>query len=690
MAKTLPDTTYQTHWERNTEDIIAMLGVVFALFLFGLNLLFGLKSEADLPAGHIHDIAGAHITEYAYWLYPLICGARVAWVRLRPSTGAVYAWTSALIDIVFLTIIIYAFSLQYQNPAASLMAPTYSFYYVIIALHAMRFQARLVVAMGVSIIAIWAAMLLLFLLQGAYVTQSYSQYISSTDILIGSEVEKLLALGIFSFLLAFGVKRAKDLLSEASEKKISDVKRIETEKASRVKTEFLATMSHELRTPLNGVLGMSEVLKTTELSPKQKNFVDIIEKSGEDLLSIIEDILDFTQLESGETTAYPTPFQLSSVITKVDKKLRSKAYDKSLKFIIETQGAENTILIGDETGLKRILTNLLGNAIKFTQQGYVSLHIKTELIDSQNAKLSISVQDSGIGIAEEHYKKIFEKFSQADNSKTREYGGAGLGLSISQSLARAQGGEIKLDSQLGEGSRFYFDISLPYKAKLATQSQTQTLAENKSHPETIPKSAPKPLPQPSLPASSLNTEPVPISPQSINTSPINQSIAPSVASPAPSSIPPSASLFSAVPPSSSSLSESADASPIRRALIIADGTTGGILKKQLASLRLASHNKDDVREALTNLAKAFNTNQPYEILIIDCNLPGLNTLKLINLLRSKKKLQTLKIIALYSQDNQALMSKLDSLDITLLAKPYNLEALQSAMAQATRRLRSAA
>ena len=114
------------------------------------------------------------------------------------------------------------------------------------------------------------------------------------------------------------------------------------------------------------------------------------------------------------------------------------------------------------------------------------------------------------------------------------------------------------------------------------------------------------------------------------------------------------------------------------------------MKKQLASLSLASHCKDDVREGLTNLAKAFNTNQPYEVLIIDCDLPGLNTLKLITLLRSKKKLQTLKIIALYSQDKQALMSKLDSLDIAPLAKPYNLAALQSAMDQATRRLQSAA
>ena len=656
MAKTLPDTTYQTHWERNTEDIIAMLGVVFALFLFGLNLLFGLKSEADLPVGHIHGIAGAHITEYAYWLYPLICGARVAWVRLRPSTGAVYAWTSALVDIFFLTIIIYAFSLQYQNPAASLMAPTYSFYYVIIALHAMRFQARLVVAMGVSIIAIWAAMLLLFLLQGAYVTQSYSQYISSTDILIGSEVEKLLALGIFSFLLAFGVKRAKDLLSEASEKQISDVKRIETEKASRVKTEFLATMSHELRTPLNGVLGMSEVLKTTELSPKQKNFVDIIEKSGEDLLSIIEDILDFTQLESGETTAHPTPFQLSSMIAKVDKKLRSKAYDKSLEFIIESQGAEDLQLIGDDTGLKRVLTNLLGNAIKFTQQGYVSLRIKTEPIDAQNARLSISVQDSGIGIAEENYEKIFEKFSQADNSKTREYGGAGLGLSISQSLVRAQGGEIKIESQLGKGSRFYFDIILPYKAKRETIVQA--------------------------------VEPTPINTQAINP-PASEDIAAALAPSVPSSIPLSAPPQTA-PVSSSVVSSTGKTSRIKRALIIADGVTSGALKKQMASLKRASYCEADIKKALTNLAQAFTAKQPYEVLIIDCDLPKLNTLKLITLLRSKKKLETLKIIALYSQDNQTLKSKLDRLSTAPLAKPYDMAELQAAMAQAPQKLKSAA
>jgi len=288
-------------------------------------------------------------------------------------------------------------------------------------------------------------MLSSFLFQGAAVTQSYAQYISSTDVLIGSEIERLVALGLFSTLLAIGVKRAQDLLSEAAEKRISDIKMIESEKSSRVKTEFLATMSHELRTPLNGVLGMSEVLRRTELSETQESFVEVIEKSGQDLLSIIEDILDYTQLESEEMTRHIDEFELS---------------------------AENITFIGDEFRLKRILINLLGNAIKFTEEGFVSLYITTTKTDAQSAVLSVYVQDSGIGIAEENFELIFEKFTQADNSKTRQYGGAGLGLSISQSLVRAEGGEIKLLSRLGQGSKFYFDITLPYKSQVPANLET--------------------------------------------------------------------------------------------------------------------------------------------------------------------------------------------------------------------------
>jgi len=464
MAISLPDRSYQSQWELRTEYIIAILGVGFALFLFGLNLFFGIKAPLKTVSENVQGITFENISEYAYWIYPFICIGRLVWVHFRP-TSRVYTWLSALIDTIFLTVIIYAFSLKYQNPSASLLAPTFGFYYVIIALHAMRFNAQLVMVMGVSTILIWTVMLFSFVNQGAKITQSYEQYFSSSDVLIGSEIEKLIALALFSILLAIGVKRAKNLLSEAAEKQISDVKMIESEKSSRVKTEFLAAMSHELRTPLNGVLGMSEVLKTTDLTETQAGFVDIIEASGQDLLSIIEDILDYTQLEADQTTRHIAPFALNDITAKLDKKLRPKAEKKALDFRIITEGADNILLMGDEARLKRVLINLLDNAIKFTQNGYVLLHIKTTIVDTQSAALSVYVQDSGIGIAEENFEMIYEKFTQVDNSTTRQYGGAGLGLSISQNLVRAEGGEINLDSQLGRGSRFSFEIQLPYQAK---------------------------------------------------------------------------------------------------------------------------------------------------------------------------------------------------------------------------------
>ena len=448
-------------------------------------------------------------------------------------------------------------------------------------------------------------MLFSFVNQGVKITQSYEQYFSSSDVLIGSEIEKLIALALFSILLAIGVKRAKNLLSEAAEKQISDVKMIESEKSSRVKTEFLAAMSHELRTPLNGVLGMSEVLKTTDLTETQAGFVDIIEASGQDLLSIIEDILDYTQLEADQTTRHIAPFALNYITAKLDKKLRPKAEKKALDFRIITEGADNILLMGDEARLKRVLINLLDNAIKFTQNGYVLLHIKTTIVDTQSAALSVYVQDSGIGIAEENFEMIYEKFTQVDNSTTRQYGGAGLGLSISQNLVRAEGGEINLDSQLGRGSRFSFEIQLPYQAK-----QSDEPGKTLARPASI-------------------------------TAPIIQIKA--------------------------------------RALVLSEGDIGMQLKQQMTKMGLTAKCEADVNAALIDIAKKISTKEAYDLLVIDCEEKRFDAIRLIEIINSKPQLASIKTIALYSQDNQALETKLKSSETSLLAKAYDLEDLEIAL-----------
>lgn len=631
MAITLQDKTYQSQWKLRTEYIIAMLGIGFALFLFSLNIFFGLKSPIELASEQAANPLGQQLTVYAYWIYPVICVGRLAWLHMR-SAGPIYIWISALIDTLFLTIIIYAFSLKYQNASASLLAPTFNFYYVIIALHAMRFNAKLVLVMGFSTILIWLTMLFSFLTQDIVITQSYAQYISSSNILIGSEVEKLIALGIFSLLIAIGVKRAKDLLSEAAEKRISDVKMIESERASRVKTQFLATMSHELRTPLNGVIGMSEVLKTTELSETQEELVDIIENSGQELLSIIEDILDYTQLESDETKYSVAPFELKDVIAKVDRKIRSKAKKKQLDFRIITEGAENIVLIGDESRLTRILINLVGNAVKFTKDGYVILHITAEIMDAQSSILKVYVQDSGIGIAEENHEIIFEKFSQADNSMTREYGGAGLGLSISQTLVRAEGGEIKLDSQLGRGSRFSFEISLPYK-----------------------------------PINEAVQKEVPLKPITLDRLPI-------IESPSFQEDDPLDSLQAFL-----DTEESTEPTPIRQALILSGSGICQKLQQDITDLGLKAKCEDDVKTALTEVAKAVKSKQPYDVLIIDCDMPNINSARLIEIIQSKPQFEALDIIALYSPKSSAITAKLDALRVSLLTKPYSEITLRAAL-----------
>lgn len=224
--------------------------------------------------------------------------------------------------------------------------------------------------------------------------------------------------------------------------------------AEKAKSEFLATMSHEIRTPMNGVLGMAELLARTSLDKRQSSFVDIILKSGNSLLAIINDILDFSKIDSGHLSLDCAPFALSEAIHDVVMLMSPRAAEKGLELIVHVDPFVPPMFKGDIGRLRQILTNLVGNAVKFTAKGHVLIRVTAAAADAGMTRLAIAVQDTGPGIPPEQVKNVFNKFSQVDSSSTRRHEGTGLGLTIASRLADMMGGGISLESRLGEGSTF--------------------------------------------------------------------------------------------------------------------------------------------------------------------------------------------------------------------------------------------
>ncbi len=247
--------------------------------------------------------------------------------------------------------------------------------------------------------------------------------------------------------LHLAIKRAQDQLRASK-----DI----AEKAANAKSLFLANMSHEIRTPLNGIVGMVDIMKQTKLDKDQREYLNIIEISGETLLMIINDILDFSKIEAGQISLEKIAFNIREEIGNVKKLLAYKIQQSKLEFIVSIGDSVPKTIVGDPLRLRQILINLLNNAIKFTERGYVKLDVSLDKIIGENYKLKFEVEDSGIGIAPQNRVKLFQSFTQADSSTTRKYGGTGLGLAISKSLVHMMNGEINVDSELGKGSRFWF------------------------------------------------------------------------------------------------------------------------------------------------------------------------------------------------------------------------------------------
>jgi signal transduction histidine kinase/CheY-like chemotaxis protein len=279
-----------------------------------------------------------------------------------------------------------------------------------------------------------------------------------------SNVWRYVRIGALVFLVALGSVLAWiwTLRRQVRERTSAlEASKTAAEAATKAKSEFLATMSHEIRTPLNAVIATASVLDTTSLDRDQRELVEVIRQGGNSLLSVVSDVLDFSKVEAGRLELHPQPFDTHALLRDTAALVERTASDKGLGVRTDIAPGLSPWLFGDAPRLRQILLNLLSNAVKFTDAGSVELSASSRPDADGRVELRVSVRDTGVGIPPERLHRVFQPFTQADSSTTRRFGGTGLGLTISRSLMELMGGRIHVESEVGRGSTFWFEVTLP-------------------------------------------------------------------------------------------------------------------------------------------------------------------------------------------------------------------------------------
>jgi signal transduction histidine kinase len=275
------------------------------------------------------------------------------------------------------------------------------------------------------------------------------------------------------------IEVVEDITEQVSHEELMRTARTAAEDASRAKSEFLANMSHEIRTPMNGIIGMANILRREGITPQQAKRLDTIDTSAQHLLSVINDILDLSKIEAGKFELEEAPVVFNSLLANVNSILSERAKAKGIHFLIETGHLPHN-LVGDPTRLQQALLNYATNAVKFTEQGTVTLRVLKQEETADSVRLRFEVTDTGIGIAPEAMSRLFSAFEQADNSMSRKYGGTGLGLAITRRLAELMDGEVSAESTPGTGSTFWLTVRLkkgpaPVVTPVTSDADAETL-----------------------------------------------------------------------------------------------------------------------------------------------------------------------------------------------------------------------
>ena len=389
----------------------------------------------------------------------------------------------------------------------------------------------------------------------------------------------------------------KDITRQRRQAKELERAKDEAIAASHAKSEFLANMSHEIRTPMNGVLGMAELLANSDINDRQREFVNVINNSASALLTIINDILDFSKIEAGAFEIDPMSFDLKSSVNDVTAMMSSAAQEKNIELIINYPINAHAQFIGDGGRLRQVITNLVGNAIKFTETGHIIIDVKISEPRNNVAFVTLSVTDTGIGIEEEKLEQVFNKFTQADSSTTRVYGGTGLGLSISKAIVELMDGRMTARSELGKGSTFTVRLPLEIDRNAVTKTFDTTILRHKT------------------------------------------------------------------------------------ALIIDDiKVNRSLLKEQLTSWDIHSESVKDAVEALGRLKERAAAGQPYDFVLLDFLMPGMNGHELATLITSTPSLAGTPIIMLSSCDQPISSQEMQTKGIDrYLVKPVRETRLYNAI-----------